>query len=351
MLFRMLSGSTGLAFNAKTDVAKKHTLWVSHELGCATDGENGQSQKTIDCLRDVPMARLMNVSVARARAERPVFGELYYSVSVDGDILTDRPSELIRSERIAQGVPLILSWVANDGAWYPPPFTSTDDEVVASFKSLMFNLSPSTIKEMLALYPVSDFDHMVAERGSISPQYFRAAQINRDIWFTCPSLDFAYQYARHGGVRSDQIRIFTLNSTRYGPVFEMMGVPMWGVSHLSDVPYVMNLQHLDAGADNSADQLSLGRLISSSLVRFARNGDPVGSLSGVAEWPAAFESAKDDVPEALIVQSFGGPLQSEVATIGAKGSLSAAARTLAQQKILDRCDFLNSARVRSELGS
>lgn len=68
---------------------------------------------------------------------------------------------------------------------------------------------------------------------SVSPQYYRAAQLNRELWFTCPVLDFAWKYGKHNNM---QVRLYEHNSTRYAPAFDVMGVPMWRVAHLSDIP-------------------------------------------------------------------------------------------------------------------
>ena len=73
--------------------------------------------------------------------------------------------------------------------------------------------------------------------GAISPQYYHAAQINRDFWFTtCPALDFMWQYVRNGGADASRIRVYEHNATRYTAAFETMGVPMWRVAQLSDIP-------------------------------------------------------------------------------------------------------------------
>lgn len=47
-----------------------------------------------------------------------------------------------------------------------------------------------------------------------------------------------------------------------------MGVSMWGVAHLSDIPYLFYNDHFGAGADNSRPQLTLARDFSRTIIQF-----------------------------------------------------------------------------------
>ena len=224
----MLSGGPGLNFNTMSDSVANHTRTIAQAVGCA-DHDDDQSDATLKCLQKAPVEKLTNVSVSIMRAGRPPFGESFYTPTYDNDFLTDRPSILLRQGKFARGVSVIASWVTNEGAWYSPPTTANDSDVLASFSPWLFRVSKATKKKLLDLYPLSNFEHMVRPEydGPISPQYYRAAQINKDIWFTCPVLDFAWQYVQKGGAEPTQMRIFEHNATRFSPPFEMMGVPMW----------------------------------------------------------------------------------------------------------------------------
>ncbi|RYP24944.1 hypothetical protein DL765_000172 [Monosporascus sp. GIB2] len=271
----MMSGGPGLNFNTKSDLVANNTAAIAHEVGCATT-YGSQSAETLDCLRNASVDILTNLSVSASRAARPPFGEGFFYPTYDADYIPDLPSQLMRAGKFTRGIPIIASWVSNDGAWYAPPQTSTDEDVLASFGLWLTGISESTQAELLELYPVKDFESLVRPDydGPISPQYYRAAQINRDFWFTCPVLDFAWQYVRNGGVKASQIHLYEHNSTRYTPSFERMGVPMWRVAHLSDIPYVLNVQHLGGGADNSAAQLELAQSISRRIAKFVTSGFP-----------------------------------------------------------------------------
>ncbi|KAJ5972734.1 Carboxylesterase type B [Penicillium vulpinum] len=353
----MMSGGPGLNFNSKPDLVASNTASIAQQVGC---GGNEDSQ-TLECLRGVPFEKLTNLSVTAARAARPPFGEGYFYPTIDNDFIQDRPSQLTRAGKFTKGIPLIGSWVTNDGAWYALPTTATDDEVLGSFGLWLHKLSEFTKEKLLQLYPLEDFEHMIKpeHEGQISPQYYRAAQLNRDIWFTCPVLDFTWQYVKNGGVGASQVRLYEFNETRYTPVFNSMGVSMWGVAHLSDIPYLFCNDHLGAGADNSDSQLSLGRDFSRTIIQFV-HGTPDEADDRLQSWPPAFsddpsKSPTDDVPSHISVQLFGGPHGSGSTKcsegIGADMELmTEAEKALHWENLFSRCAFLNGQQFREEAG-
>ena len=88
-----MSGASGTNFNVQSDFVANNTATVAKSLGCTT---NSDSEATIECLRDIPLETLNNASVALARGMHPPFGELVFYSSYDGDIIPDRPSNLLR---------------------------------------------------------------------------------------------------------------------------------------------------------------------------------------------------------------------------------------------------------------
>lgn len=348
----MMSGAPGLNFNTKSDLVAKNTAAIAKEVGCITKNGDGQSEETLQCLQEAPVDILTNLSVTASRAARPPFGEGFFYPIYDNDFLPDRPSELVRAGNVVKDIPIIASWVTNDGAWYAPPTTSTDEDVLASFGLWLTGLSAATKKQLLSLYPLSAFEHMVRPDldGPISPQYYRAAQLNRDLWFTCPVLDFAWQYARHNG---GNVRLYEHNATRFGPVFEkVMGVPMWRVSHLSDIPYVLNVQQVGAGADNSAAQLEVSRAVSRRIAKFVSTGDTGGG------WPLAFSGTTGEdlaakFPKKMALQLFGGPYEGQAVSLQRDkmlGDRLDADNAVLWERLFERCEFINSAEVRQEIG-
>ncbi|PIG88207.1 hypothetical protein AARAC_007187 [Aspergillus arachidicola] len=326
----MMSGGPGVNFNTKSDLVANNTAAIARRVGCAEEGED-QSLETLECLRDVPFDVLTNLSVTASRTARPPFGEGFFFPTFDGDFIRDRPSQLMRSGKFVKGIRLIASWVTNDGAWrHFYNYTHLKTSSILSGKNMM------------ALYLHST----------------TAQQMNRDIWFTCPVLDFAWQYLKNGGVKPSQVRLYEHNSTRFTPAFEMMGVSMWRVAHLSDIPYVLNVQHLEGGADNSATELALARTMSTSIAKFVNSGNPEGHINGVETWPAAFfdvtkENLQNDFPRKLSLQIFGGPYGTTPVTI-AEGPQHDAKNAIEDavywENLFDRCKFINSGKMREEAG-
>ncbi|KAK1146370.1 hypothetical protein N8T08_003157 [Aspergillus melleus] len=355
----MMSGGPGLNFNSKPDLVAENTAAIARQVGCIGDGDS-QSSKVLECLRNVPFETLSNLSVTASRAARPPFGEGFFYPTIDGDFIRDRPSQLLRAGKFAKGIPVISSWVTNDGAWYASPLTSTDEDVLGSFGLWLFNLSNSTKQRLLELYPSENFEHMARNEsdGPVSAQYYRAAQMNRDIWFTCPVLDFAWQYVKNGGVEPSQVRVYEHNSTRFTPVFEKMGVPMWRVAHLSDIPYVLNSQHLKGGADNSASQLALAQVVSGAIANFVNTGTPENEAGQIKRWPAVFSGATSqelvgDSPSRFSIQVFGGPYGTGPAILGKDMDVDRATeveKAIYWAQLFRRCEFINSEQMREEAG-
>lgn len=353
----MMSGGPGLNFNSQPDMVASNTATIAQQLGCHANNDID----TLTCLRGVPFEKLTNVSVVASRAARPPFGEGYFYPTIDNDFIQDRPSQLTRAGRFTHGVPLIASWVTNDGAWYAPPTTATDDQVLESFGLWLHKLTASTKEKLLHLYPLEDFEHMPHSEhaGQVSPQYYRAAQLNRDIWFTCPVLDFTWQYVTNGGVEASQVRLYEFNQTRYTPVFDSMGVPMWGVAHLSDIPYLFYNKRLGAGADNSESQIALARNFSQTIIQFVHDAPKQGD-DRIQSWPPAFSNnlsrfSRGDMPSDISVQLFGGPHGSGPTRCRGDNKADIDGNTEAEkalhwEKLFNRCAFINGEQFREEAG-
>ena len=338
----MMSGGSGLNFNIMSDFVENNTAHIATSLGC-----NDMDPATIiACLRGVPFEQLMNKSIAFARELRPPFGEQVFYPSYDGDYIRDRPSVLLREGRFVKNIPIIGSWTTNDGAWYVPRDLADDDSVIATISGVVLGLSNPSKSRLLALYPASDFEHLVRPDESATVHYYQAAQMHRDFRYTCPVIDFTWQYARSG---ETSVRMYEMNQTKFEPIFKRMGVPWWRVSHLSDIPYMLNNDDQTAG-DNSAAQKRLSALLSGSTAAFAHTSDPTMSDGEVLQdWPVAYDdrsksALEKDVPEAMNVYVVGGDYGSGPASIstGENEGLSPLDAAVAWEKLLKRCGFINS---------
>lgn len=249
--------------------------------------------------------------------------------------------------KVITDIPLIASCTTNDGAWYAQPTTKSDASVLASFQQYVLGLSPASFETLLALYPESDFSHLVRPGKKATSQYYRAAQMNRDILFTCPVIDFAYHYSRSS---NKDVRVYEMNQTKFGPAYASMGVPEWRVAHLSDIPYLMN-EDVAAGGDNSPAQQDLSAQLSGSVAAFAWTGDPTAVAAtkrakALKDWPVAFGNGQEG-PEKLKIYVIGGEEGGGVATAttaGGGGGTEGSRRdkAVAWEKLVERCAFINS---------
>ena len=363
-----MSGSTGTAFNIMSNYVADNTAEVARGVGCG--GINPDTMQVVDCMRNVPLEKLRDVSVALARELHPPFGELVFYPTFDGDSIVDRPSELLRKgsvvpgnsshsllkqRPISLGLPIMASWMANDGAWYAQPTITDDSEVLASFQSFIKGLQPASLQHLLQLYPVDEFTQLVRPGEPATAQYYRAAQMNRDLWFTCPVIDFTWQYRRLG--HSSNIRLYEMNQTRYTPIFQYMGVPQWRVSHLSDIPYVFN-EDVAAGGDNSRPQRELSALLSGSFSAFAHSSNPTTAQAGRSfnDWPLAYggqtaQSLSRSEPDAIELLVIEGVESSGPAVAGLLTNDTVASerqRGVDWEKIVERCGYINS--ILDEIG-
>jgi carboxylesterase type B len=96
-----MSGPPGTALNMSSDATTQHTLAVAENVGCSQSGE-----KQLDCLRAIPMEKLLDAAITYSVANHPPAGLFTFIPSVDGDFFPDRQSVLYRSGRLVKGLNL-----------------------------------------------------------------------------------------------------------------------------------------------------------------------------------------------------------------------------------------------------
>lgn len=147
-----------------------------------------------------------------------------------------------------------------------------------------------------------------------------------------------------------------MNQTKFGPIFDSMGLPHWRVSHLSDIPYLMN-EDVAAGGDNSVAQRERSASLSGSVAAFAYSGDPTVSRGPTfKDWPIAFpdqsaHALSEEHPGNISVYVVGGSQGSGPASVGygtGRGAESGREKALAWEKVVERCAFINS--IQEEIG-
>jgi carboxylesterase type B len=248
---------------------------------------------------------------------------------VDHDFIPDAPSKLVKTGQFSRDVSVITGWATDDGSLFTPP-TIANDSAVAAFLVITYpNLSESTVAQILALYPVSDFESQVAPNDVVNAHYYRASRMFRDAKFTCPCIDISYNVMRYSNADA---WLYELNQTVFTSYYASIGSPYLGVSHFSDIPYVFN--EVIAFNASSSDSL-LAAQMSGSWSAFAATGIPTNPMT----WPVGYSWVEflSPAPWEAVINVFGGPYAGP-AQVGADSYEG----PVGMEKLLLRCAFWNS---------
>ena len=98
----MMSGPPGTALNISGYATRTHTRTVAQKLRCRATSD----RELLSCLREVPMADLLQAAMEHSVANHPPLGLFTFLPTVDNDFLPDRPSVLLRRGKFVKG-------------WYP----------------------------------------------------------------------------------------------------------------------------------------------------------------------------------------------------------------------------------------
>lgn len=242
-------------------------------------------------------------------------------------------------------IPLLATWVADDGSMDPSNRITTDTEVVQQFSSSISGFSDEIAQKILSLYPEADFEDQARAYPDVSPQFFRASRIIRDIDPVCPLVKLAQIWKQNG---NDDLHIAELNHTRLVPYWNDWHQP-WGVSHLSDIPYFFK-EEIPPPGDNSAEDFMLSANYSGSFISFANSGNPVNDgKTTFQQWPLA-----DDAVLIIGGPHGTGPAKSSLLRETGIGRtelrkrmslMSAPTVAFEKERLVERCSYLNSLRV------
>jgi len=260
-----------------------------------------------------------------------------YLPTVDGDFLPEAPSELTRKGMFVK-MPVMIGWTEEDATRFTP-----QDKDSREFLHVFFpDLSAATVERILDLYPEEEFRE---ETGAgLSAQFYRSARIMRDILFVCPSFLFGLGMAR---------KYWERNNLIYPPVYlydfnqTIMDEPGLGVVHSSDLPYVFaNIEMYQNGEGvqvHIAEQdHELEKRASRTWSTFASFGvpslPPETGRETLLDWEGGYgksDSGNEEGGEDVNVYVIGGP--------------SPGLSQLEEQRLKERCGFLNSDDVIKEL--
>ncbi|KAI1364148.1 putative lipase [Xylaria arbuscula] len=305
-------------------------------VGCNTSDLH--SAETVQCLRDFDMDTLLNASIATYVADiAHNIGDIWLPV-VDGDFLPAAPSQLIKEGKFAN-ITTMIGWCQNDLTAFTDTSITTDKQVHDFIQTYVPTMTSANVDKLLSLYPTSEFEDN--ETAGLSANFYRTAQVFRDIIMVCQPLSYAESLAKHGS----NVYLYDWNQTISDQIIEALtGETGYGVIHTSDLEYVFgNLSIYDNGdyaLQPSTEDYALASRGSKSWSTFASTGKPSAECRDTFKgFTTAFPG--EDQIEVFIA---GGPYEGISAIDGAN-----AKNVLKTQKLRERCAFINSDEIIEQL--
>jgi len=231
------------------DLTRNTQAWVA-AVGC------DDAKDQLECLRTTSLDKLLKAAGDK-RAFVPV---------VDGEFLPEQPRQLYRLNRF-EPVPYVIGWSSDDGALFNADFKSVDsqDDYHAVLQKQFPDLSLETLCE---IYPHDEFGD--------TPEGYRKvlAHLYGDAFVRCVVEDTAERAS--DGAADVYLYQFAVPADGNGI----------GPSHAAEVGYLFGTE-----PKLSAKQRTVGKLMQSYWVDFARNGYPDRN-EDLPAWPPL--SSKDE---------------------------------------------------------
>lgn len=343
--------STALEPNMTSPLTRTTFAEVAVQAGCATDEPTAQTAATLACLRALPLAALWNATLAVYDALSATTDGDIWLPAVDGTFLPAAPSALVRAGRFAP-MPLVVGWTRNDATLFTPTTIATAADTRAFVGGYYPYLSEAHLETLLGLYDVGDF--AANATANLSAEFYRSAEMFRDILLTCPSFylghAMATKYANANASTPIPVYMYEHNQTILSAFLASQGAPGLGVIHTSELAYVFGnftpYQHTyPAGLihPSAADERLLAQA-SRSWSTFAATGQPSrpghDTLPG---WAPAYATAGAGMLEASLYV-IGGPAPG-MSALGGEG----ANPDVVAQQLEARCGFLNREDVIAQL--
>jgi carboxylesterase type B len=264
-------------------------------------------------------------------------------VDGEGGFLPAAPSTLIEEGRFGN-ISTMIGWCDNDAVLFTPSTVITPNDTYTQIRDYLPGMTDAHVHELLSLYPPSDFRTSHFPNGSVElhAEVYRCGRIIRDILFTCQPIHYGEAIAARGNA----VYLYDQNQTMLTPALHSVGLYGLGVVHTSDLVFVFgNLSKFDVPGipyHPSKSDFELRDQESRSWSTFAAIGEP--SLEGHDTLPGWQKADFDD--ENFGVYVIGGP---DRGFSGSTQSSPRARRVMAEEKLQERCGFLNRPDIVKEL--
>jgi carboxylesterase type B len=206
-------------------------------------------------------------------------------------------------------------------------------DFVVVIRAYLPGLNQSSLDSLLGMYPIGEF----APGTNLSAEFYRSSRIFRDVLMVCPSLHLGAAVAQ---TQSTSVFHYNFNQTVVGPLVDRMdNVSGMHVGHTSEFAYVFD----SFGAYNasglpvnpSQSDYELMQRASRSWSTFATLGHPSSpDHVTIQGWSPAYVSGNGPY-----IMTIGGPHE-ELSPAGGP----------VDQKLEERCGFLNDPAIIAALG-
>ncbi|KAI1446349.1 carboxylesterase family protein [Annulohypoxylon stygium] len=308
-------------------------------VGCNTTSLH--SAETVECLRNLTMEEL------EAAEEATYSDDIGHNIgdiwlpSVDGDFLPLPPSQLIAEHKFAN-VDVMMGWCQDDVALFTDTTISNTSDTRTFLSSYLPSLSSSDLDALLALYPSTEF----SATTDLAAEFWRTARIFRDVLMVCEPVHYGAALAAAG----NNVYLYDWNQTILDPIISYVyQLPDLGVVHTSEFAYVFgNISHWDTDGypySPSAADYALVSRGARSWGMFASLGVPGQEGTDTFQgFGTAFQKGVSAANESFSVFVAGGPEEgfTPVEGPGAKA-------VVAEQKLRERCAFINSEDIIAQL--
>lgn len=342
--------STALEPNQTSTLTSETFAEVAVQAGCAEDSD-AQTAETIDCLRNMSMEELWNATLAvYDELSATTDGDIWLP-AIDGSFIPAAPSTLVQTGNFTQ-MPIVVGWTRNDATLFTPSTIETDADTKDFVGSYYPYLSEENVDTLMDLYPSSDFSANAT--ANLTAEFYRSAEIFRDILLTCPSFFFGHAmaskyYSNNASNASIPVYIYEQNQTVLADFLDSQGAPGLGVIHTSELAYVFGnftpYEHTSPAGliSPGASDYALLRQESRSWSTFAALGQTsLASKDTLQGWEPAYAAGAGMLNASVYV--VGGPTPGMSALDGEGSNPDVAA-----QKLRERCGFLNSDDVIEQL--
>jgi carboxylesterase type B len=210
----------------------------------------------------------------------------------------------------------------------PDPYTDT----LAVVRAYLPGLTQSSLDDLLNLYPIGEF----TPGTNLSAEFYRSARIFRDVLMICPSLHLGEAVAR---TQSTSVFHYSFNQTVVDQILDPMNnVSGLRVGHTSEFAYVFDT----FAAYNTSDHPIHPTQNDYELMKRASRSWSTFATHGMPWWPDT-----DTLSQWHMAYNDGGPF---IMTIGGPHEGLSVAAGPAEQKLKERCGFLNDLKIIEALG-